>query len=207
MKFKGNLFKEFYKYFKKSDFVKPFTATLLGVLIAFILNDYRQSFYSDKITKERLHILYLEMQYNSELINEALKAYSIPVITEIFIRRPSYPSALLAVNVSNIVSFLPRHKLSLLLNYIESMRTLTLSLDMHKEFSFLTNTKSFNYNNDLMVAIRSNAGSALASCYLVKRELEEYFDKNSYDDKKLDSLRNEMQKLQKLYIKQGGISN
>ena len=199
--------KSILKYFKRSDFIKPFIATILGVMIAFYLNDYRHSFYSNKVTTERIHILYLEMQYNSELVNEALKAYSKQIIKEIFIRRASYPSAISAVNDPNIVSFLPRHKLSLLLNYIESMRTLNLSLNMHQEFSFNTNTKSFKDSNDMMEAIRSNAATALASCYLIQRELEEYFDKNSYDDEKLNSLRKEMQEIQKQYLKHGGIKN
>lgn len=195
------------KYFKQSGFIKPFIATILGVLIAFALNDYWHSINSNKVTTERLHILYLEAQYNSDLLEAVLEAYSLPVITEIFIRRPSYSLAMSALNDHNIVSLLPRHKLSLILNYIESLRTLNLFLDEHMEFSFITGTKSFKNSNDMMEAIVSNSASAIASCYLIQRELAEYFDKNSYDKKALGALQEEIFKIKKQYLKQVGVEN
>ena len=172
-------------YIKDPDIIKPLIATMLGVFLAFMLNDYWHKINSDKATKDRLHLVCLEAGYNADLLKDALKAYSYPEIKEIFIRRVSYSLAISAANDNNIVAVLPNIKISLLMNYIESLRTINLSLDQHKSFSFITRTKSFKNSNDMMQAIKSNTASAIASCALIRRELEEYFDKESYEKIKI----------------------
>lgn len=194
--------KSFLNYFKHPDFNKSLIATVLGVLIAFILNDYWHQVNLNKVTEEKLHLVYLEMQYNSTLVKAVLEEYSHPVITEIFIRRADYSLAISALNDYNIVSFLPNYKLSLLLNYIESLRTVNLFLDEHKDFSFSTQTKSFKSSNDMMEAIKSNAASAIASCNVIHREFEKYFDKDSYNHRKLTELQEEIIKLKNHYLQQ-----
>jgi hypothetical protein len=47
----------------------------------------------------------------------------------------------------------------------------------------------------MMQAIRSNTASAIASCALVRRELEEFFDKESYEKKKLNDYQNDLKDL------------
>lgn len=53
-----------------------------------------------------------------------------------------------------------------------------------------------------MQAIRSNTASAIASCALIRRELKEYFDKESYEKKKLDDYRNELNDLKNKLMQQ-----
>jgi hypothetical protein len=128
---------------KDPEILKPLVATTLGVLLAFTLNGWWHKINSDNATKDRLHLVCLEAGYNANLLKEALKAYSYPEIKEIFIRRASYSLAMAAANDNNIIAVLPKHKISLLMVYIESLRTINLSLEQHQSFSFITKTKSF----------------------------------------------------------------
>jgi len=201
-KFLFTFTKTFIDYIKNPDFNRSFLATILGVFIAFLINDYRHQVILDRITEEKLHLVYLEMKYNSTLVNSVLKEYSRPVINEIFIRRTDYTLAISALNDNNIVSYLPKYKLSLLLNYVESLRTVNLFLEEHKEFSFSTNTKSFKSSNDMIQAIKSNAASAIASCQIVHREFDKYFDKDSYDQKKLNEIQQEIIELKEQHLQQ-----
>ena len=207
MKSACSLAKTILGFIKDPDIIKPLIATMLGVFLAFMLNDYWHKINSDKVTKDRLHLVCLEVGYNADLLKEALKAYSYPEIKEIFIRRVSYSLAMSAANDNNIVTVLPKHKISLLMSYIESLRTVNLSLEQHQAFSFITKTKSFKNSNDMMQAIKSNTASAIASCALIRRELEDYFDKESYEKEKLNEYRKELMDLKNNLLQQEQIKS
>lgn len=86
MKSACNLAKKVFGYIRDPDIIKPFIATMLGVFLAFMLNDYWHKINSDKATKDQLHLVCLEAGYNADLLKDTLKAYSYPEIKEIFIR-------------------------------------------------------------------------------------------------------------------------
>lgn len=108
MKSAFNFAKKVFGYIGDPDIIKPLIATMLGVFLAFMLNDYWHKINSVKATKDRLHLVCLEAGYNAALLKEVLKAYSYPEIKEIFIRRVSHSLAISAANDNNIVAVIPQ---------------------------------------------------------------------------------------------------
>ena len=90
MKSAFNFAKKVFGYIGDPDIIKPLIATMLGVFLAFMLNDYWHKINSVKTTKDRLHLVCLEAGYNAALLKEALKAYSTTLKTLPPAARPTH---------------------------------------------------------------------------------------------------------------------
>lgn len=180
----------------KIEFWVAFLATMLGVLAAFSLNEQSQQRYLNEITAQKLHLVFLESEFNGTTSHDALKKYSENNINTIFVKRTDPSLALAAIQDKNIVSFLPPYKLSLLISYIEAQKTLNQSLDIHKDYC-LKSAKNLETKQNLIQNIKKNSASATTMSYLLQQQLKEYFDKTIYNRKKILDLEAKVKEIKK----------
>jgi hypothetical protein len=185
-----------WKIIRTIDFWIEILATMLGVLAALYLANLQQQQHLNSITAQRLHLVVLESQYNSSTVKEIFEVFSKGTPDTIMIRQTDTSMAVAALNDQNIVSFLPPYKLSLLVNYIASLRKLDHALTLHNDYLL---GMAINPQNKEALSgnIRANAASAATMCYVLQNELETYFDEKIYDREKIQSLQQEIEKTER----------
>ena len=158
-----------------------------------IANLQQQQQHLDSLTIQKLHLVYLESQYNSTTLVKVLEAFSEGAPDTIRTDQAYTSLATAAINDQNIVSFLPHHKLTHLVSYIDSQEKLNHALRLYNDYLlgflgieedaknqktleiFLSNQEAFAEN------VRDGAASAAAMCYYLQLDFKIYFDKDTYD--------------------------
>ncbi len=174
-----------WRFISNRDFLISFVATMLGVLVAFWLNDFWHQNYQDKITKHRLHLVVLESQYNGSIAHEVLKVYSNINSMCFSIKRVDSTAARIAFEDGNLFKLLPFHKVSLIKSYIESMDTLNQSLDTYSDYLFSVHFKRDSQNDEFVSTVRNNCAAAIAISIVLRRSLNSYFNSDEYQHDKL----------------------
>jgi len=195
---------------KKGTFAIELTATVLGVYLALhydnlqqeqlrIANLQQQQEQLGSITTQRLHLVYLESQYNGVTVVEVFEAFSEGTPDKIILHQTYTSLATAAVNDQNIVSFLPHHKLTKLVSYIDSQQKLNHALRLYNDYllGFLTieqgskdqeTLRIFLENQDAFAEnIRNNAAAAAAVIHHLQSDFKMYFDKDTYDHEAIES--------------------
>ncbi len=116
----------------KDTIIIQFFVALVAVLIAFRLAGCHEQKALDKVTRQRLHLTYLESQYNATYAKNILDIYADENNFGISINRLDTTAATAAFRDSNISSIIPLHKISLLRSYVNSILTLNQSLQIHQ---------------------------------------------------------------------------
>ena len=189
------LVRRLWDWIRMPDFRTAFIATMLGVLAAFALNSCWHQHCLNEDTKERLHLVYLESQYNVTVCQNSLRSLSKPTVDTVFIKRPQTSAISLALQDDNLQSVLPPHKISLLMSYLEAIAVLQLSLDTHKQYVIGTRTSELSSENDIIKTARSNAAATIAMCHIVQKQFGQYFNKKLYDRKKMRELEEEVKRI------------
>ncbi|MBC8263155.1 MAG: hypothetical protein H8E47_03415 [Anaerolineales bacterium] len=177
-----------WKIVRTIDFWIEVLATMLGVLAALYLANLQQQQHLDSITAQRLHMVVLESQYNGSTVKEIFEVFSKGTPNTIMLKQTDTSMAIAAINDQNIVSFLPLHKLSLLVSYIDSQETLNHTLKLYNDYLLLGTEVTSNNKEAFSENIRGNAASAAIMCDVLQDELKMYFDKKLYDHERIQSL-------------------
>lgn len=144
-----------------------------------------------RISLQKLHRVFLESMYNITISQHALDTFSTEKVDSVFMERPTFAMALLALQDDNVLSFLPAYKVSLLMMYVNSIDLLNHTLDLHKEFALNTDLHNqISLYKDVQF-IRTNAAAAVVDCRVLQKEFREYFDKEIYDRSKIQTLSEE----------------
>ena len=177
------------------DFIVSFTATMLGVLVAFWLNGIWHQHIRNDITRHRIHLLILETQYNGTIALDALNSYSAPNQDILYIKRADTTAARLAFEDDNVFVFLQPEKVSLLKSYIESIETLNHSLKIYEASLSWDHLKKERHKNEMLDNVRNNCGAAVAICIVLRESLDKYFDPQLYDH---ELVRNQEKRLKEI---------
>ena len=172
----------------KKEVISGFFVTMLGVWAAFWMAGLGESCARDRNTEQRLHLAVLESQYNGTLAKEILDNYTKQEIVNIAVKRLDFSSARAAFEDSNVLSFLPHYKVSLLRSYIEAIATLNQALEMHQGILERTEYKRTAVEEEIRKNVRSNAASVLAMAFVLAEELEEHFDEDLYSHQEMRSI-------------------
>ena len=118
-----------WKWLDKHSVIPGFFVTMLGVWAAFGLAGLSEQHALDSATKQRLHLVFLESQYNGgiahQIIDDCANGY---VRTD----KPHTALAAAALGDANILAFLPHYKVSLLRSYVNAVATLNEALRVHE---------------------------------------------------------------------------
>lgn len=143
------------------------------------------------ISLQKLQRVFLESVYNIKISQHALHTYSKAKVDNVFMQRPTFAMALLALQDDNVLSFLPAYKVSLLMEYINAIDLLNHTLDLHKEFALNPDLHNeISLYKDVQF-IRTNAAAAVTNCLVLQREFSEYSKKENYDRSKIQTLNEE----------------
>ena len=204
--YKGRTWLYKHKYEVISGFlvavVSGFLVTMLGVWAAFELAAHGQKKALDRATKQMLHLVVLEAQYNGTDANEILGTYADANSLGINLNRPNSFVAAAAFQDSNILSILPLHKLSLLRSYVNSISTLNKSLQVHKAVLESQGYKMSPQEKDARQNVHENAAAVWAIAFVLLEELKGHFDASLYDRKEAKRIEGRIK-----YIKRKALEN
>jgi hypothetical protein len=133
-----NWLSKFLEWARKPEQKSNFVVTIVGVLVAFVLASFARGCVLDRSTKQSLHLVYLEAQYNIGNTKEFLRDYrkrsdhSEAEFTKINVKRLQSIAAVGVSQDENLVRFLPHYKLSLLMAYLETVTALNQALQSHQ---------------------------------------------------------------------------
>lgn len=152
---------------------------MLGVWAAFWLTGLSEQKAQDIATKQRLHLVVLESQYNGVIAKEIMdNCANFGTVT---IYRLDATLATAALDDTNIIAFLPHHKASMLRSYVNAVATLNEAIHAHQTTLESTGYRQTPTEVSIRENLRSNAAAVIANIIVLREELSPYFDKTSYD--------------------------
>jgi len=172
----------------KKELICGFFFTMLGVWAAFWLAGLGERSALDRNTEQRLHLAILESQYNGTLAMEILDEYTKQAVVNIAVKRFNVSAAQAAFDDSNVLSFLPHHKVSLIRSYIEAIATLNQAVEMHQGILERTDYKGTAVEEEIRKNVLLNAASVFAMAFVLQEELKEYFEEDSYADQEIERI-------------------
>jgi hypothetical protein len=172
----------------KHEVISGFFVTMLGVLAAFWLAGLDEQRAMDRTTKQRLHLVVLEAEYNGkfarEIFGDCAEAAD-PNVIRSSVRRLNTAAATAAFQDAHVLSLLPLHKVSLLNSYLSDVGLLNQALQMHQGVLESQGYKTTPQERDVRQKVRENAADVSASALVLQEELTEYFDKTLYNFEEL----------------------
>jgi hypothetical protein len=174
-----------WQWANKHDIISGFFVTMLGVWAAFWLTGLGEQRSLDSRTKQRLHIVVLESQYNGTTAKKIMDACADSVI---ILERPDAAATLAALDDANILTFLPHHKVSLLRSYANAITVLNEALRAYQTALENAEYRQTPAEARIRENVRSNAAAMLANVVVLQEELDPYFDKTTYDHEVMQRL-------------------
>ena len=183
---------EYWSWLKehKYEVISGFIVAVAAVYIAFWLAGWGEQKALNRATKQRLCLAYLEAQYNLTDAKEILDGYADPNSFGINLNRPISLAVVVALEDTNILAFLPLHKVSLLMSYVNSISTLNQSLQVRQGVLESQNYRRTIQEKQARQNVHKNAAAVLAGTQVLKEELKEYFDETFFDQKEADRIEN-----------------
>jgi len=171
---------------KWTELLLGFLVVLLGIFVSFRFEDWRQSSSSDYLTRERLHMAYLETHHNMKFAHELYNLMNSQNQIrkrndfEIKIGHPSILSAQEALNDSNLRTLISPENVLQLRAYVHVAQTLSDINNSYQEFIFESNYQipeevlSFMMQS-FQQKIKKNAKELLAQTLTFRQEARESF--------------------------------
>ena len=185
-----------------------FIVMIIGILIGFYLEGLRKQHQFDKVSKTKLHIMYLETQYNIKIAKELYDCYSIKNSIQINLKRLDMSTAKIAFEDENIFRLLTPNKISLIRAYLEEAQSVNKFNDSYNEYLGDTNYKVTENGEKYREKIVDLASSFLATGYVVQQEFLEFFNEDIYDQAELEKIEKMIKKAkQKVLSGQFSIRN
>ncbi len=167
----------------KQGLLSGFVATMLGVLAAFWLTGQGEQRALDNATRQRLHIVVLECQYNLTNAVEITRHVASP--GTVSVRRLDTVAAAAAFGDANILAVLPKHEVSMLRAYINAVATLNEALQLHRSL-VAGGGRGLALADDLVREnLRPNAAAVAANAHVLQEKLSPYFDEADYDHEEM----------------------
>ncbi|HCO92842.1 MAG TPA: hypothetical protein DIU00_02640 [Phycisphaerales bacterium] len=167
-----------------------FIVTMFGVWAAFYLSGWGGQVALDKTTQQRLQLTYMENLYNGISAKEILDTYADANSLGINVNRPNSTAALAAFQDSNVLQFLPIHKVSLLRSYMNSISTLNQSLQVYQGLLETQNYRRTTQAKESRQNVHENAAAVFAMSFVLLEELKEYHDEQSPDWENIKRIEN-----------------
>ena len=184
----------------RHEIISGFLVTMLGVSAAFWLTGLGEQKALHSATRQRLHIVVLESQYNGAIAKKAMDACANPSAA-IIVEKPDTALTAAALEDANILAFLPHHKVSVLWTYVSAVATLNEAIEVHQSVLESANYRPPPVEADTRRNVRSNAASVLANAIVVREELNAYFDERTYDHAAMQRIENRLK-----YLKEEALS-
>lgn len=156
---------------------------LAGVLLGFQLDGYLKQRSMDNATTARLHVVYLESEYNFRTGKEMYGSYTDTESSGIYLKRLDDYAARAAFQDENILHLISPYQLSLIRSYIDGINTVNATSELYVYYSGTVEGKITSGGKDLRNSIKENALTFLALCAVLQQELRDFFDKRGYDQK------------------------
>ena len=170
-----------------------FIVTMFGVWAAFWLAGWGGQAALDKTTQQRLQLAYMENLYNGTAAKEILDTYADANSLGINVNRPNSTAALAAFQDSNVLQFLPIHKVSLLRSYVNSISTLNQSLQVCQGLLETQNYRRTTQGKESRQNVHENAAAVFAMSFVLLEELKEYRDEQSPDWENIKRIENRIE--------------
>lgn len=194
---------EYWSWIKehKYEVISGFIVAVSAVYIAFWLAWWGEQRGLRRTTKQKLHLVYLEAQYNITDAKGILDGYGDPNSFGINLNRPNSMAASVALEDANILAFLPLHKVSLLRSYANAISTLNQSLQVHQGV-----LESLNYNDGIQEKqarqiVSKNAAAVCAGAHVLQEELKEYVDETFFDQGEAERIENRIKSIKRKALK------
>ena len=178
--------RKLWRWLNKHELVSGFFVIMLGVWAAFLLAGLGEQIALDRATEQRLHLVVLEAQYNCRIAKEIFRDYAEPPdpnTIRINIKRPNSIVVTTAFQETNLLAFLPLHKVSFLRSYVNIISTLNQSLQVHQGVLESQGYKKSIQEKQARRNVRDNAAAVYANVYVLQEELKEHFDPRFFDRK------------------------
>jgi hypothetical protein len=174
-------FTRLHAWTSRHEIVPGFLVTMAGVYAAFWLTGLGEHRALDNATRQRLHLVVLESQYNGTTAKQIVDAYADSAAMSVSVDRPNAAVAAAALGDANILGFLPLHKVSTLQSYAAAVATLNQALQVHQRVLESAGYRPTPAEVSIRENVRSNAASVLAMAIVLREQLGPYFDETAYD--------------------------
>lgn len=159
-----------------------FVATLLGVLLAFSLNDLWFKHTSSKGTYARIEILDVECQSNVRHALEAIKAYGEPITNttsqkvSLVLYRLTESAAQGLLSDPNVYRVMKPHEILALVGYADAITTYNQAAGMSHDA--VMNHGTPQNVSSLRESTKVNAAVVVANCFALRQALVKYVSDN-----------------------------
>ena len=174
----------------KFEVLSGFLVAVAAVYIAFYLAAWSEQKIIDKTTQNRLKLAYMENLYNGIAAKEILDTYADANSLGINVNRPNSIAALAVFQDSNVLQFLPIHKVSLLISYVDSVNTLNQSLLVHLRILETQKYRMTTQEKEARQNVYKNAAAMFAMSFVLREELKEFYDEQSPDWENIKRIEN-----------------
>ena len=185
----GWAFLKFCWWWLKKHF-SEFIVTMFGVWAAFWLAGWSGQAALNENTLQRLQLAYMENLYNGTAAKEILDTFADVNSLSINVNHPDSTAALAAFQDSNVLQFLPIHKVSLLRSYVNSISTLNQSLQVYQGLLETQNYRRTTQVKESRQNVHENAAAVFAMSFVLLEELKEYRDEQSPDWENIKRIEN-----------------
>jgi hypothetical protein len=169
----------------KYELLFSFIAMILGIVIGFECENYRQNKSADNSTRVKIHYTYLESEYNIGLGKKLLDSYQSPDSARAYIMFLDYHSARSLLDDENIFNVLPHYKVSLVRSYIDAIMHVNMMNEKYINYLDAVNYKRTKNGVILRKKLKENIISFLATCYEMQQQLKIFFDDSLYDKEEI----------------------
>ena len=177
------------------NFIAMTIAGIIGIMIGFRCEGYRQQRTRDRITNSKLAIMYLESEYNLSISRQMYKNYSNIKLTTFTPKILDDTAARVAFQDENMVNVLPNYQISLIRGYISGIITINYINDKYitylKSVKFMHTSGGEVFRNSL----KQDTAGFLALCGFLRKEFKRYFIKKEIE---LEMIRNYREKIRKM---------
>lgn len=179
---------------KKYELLINFFVMLIGIILGFQIEGRIKQISLNNNTRTKLHIMYLESEYNIIKAKHIYDICSDKTILKISFKKLDDLAARAATNDENIFNILQPNKISLTLGYIDAIQTLNSTYE-----TYINYLESIGYENNskaeaLKEIVKDNSIGFIATCCVFQQKLKPTLDEKEYDKKELSEIDLEIQK-------------
>jgi len=170
-----------------------FFVMIVGILIGFYLEGIRKQHELNKITKTKLHMMYLESQYTIKVGKELFDCYSNTNTIQINLKRLDVRAANSVLEDDNKFRLLEPHKITLIRAYVEAAQIVDEYNERYNDYISTINYQITETGKKYREKIMDLSASFMATCYLVQQEFLEYFNEDIYNQSQIEDIESTIQ--------------
>lgn len=178
------------------NFIAMLIAGIIGIVIGFQLQEWRNQKLINHVTTTKLHNMYSKLEYNVIVGKDMYEHYSDTKSKTIFIKKLDDFAAKAVLRDGHILNRLSPYKISLLQSYIDTIDTINTTNEQYINYLRAVDYKITSDNINFRETIKIQTENFLALCCMLRLEFKDIVPKKDYDRERIGNIAKEIKKLQ-----------